>query len=447
MTTASAAPGPGASAAEQQRRPGFFRRLRHDTVPQMVAETISLTIGGLVFLMLGGVGVFAWLVIDSFELLTFGRRPSGSFFLELALLATLGLLLAWIFTAVSQDWAHVHRSRVASLVGHIHPQGLISAPARRHSWTAAPKLNLSDPEVRRRAGWTVVGVLLSPVMLAVVAIPFVVVPVGLLMPLGNLPGITAEGAYLLRGLLLFLLTLAPGLIRWVSRADVWVVSRMWGADDREQLQRRFEEMAESRDSAVSAADAERRRIERDLHDGAQQRLTALAMRLGMARQRHEIDPHKPVDPELISAAQGEVREALTEIRSIVRGLHPAVLEDRGLDAAVSGIASRVPHPVEVDIRIEDRPHAHIESVAYFVISEAVTNMVRHADASYGTVWARREADTVRLVITDDGEGGAVSALHSGLDGLEQRVRSVGGTMTIASPRGEGTRIEVELPCA
>lgn len=446
-TTASAASAAGTSAGEPRRRPGFLWQLRHETIPQMVAETISLTVGGLLFLLLGGVAVFAWLVIDNFELLAFGQRPSGSFFLELTLLATLGVLLVWAFTAVSQDWAHVHRSRVASLVGHIHPQALIPAPVRRHSWRTAPKLNLSDPEVRRKAGWTAVGVLLSPVVLTAVVVPFVVVPVGLLLPLENLPGITTEGTYLLRGLLLLLLTMAPGLIRWASRADVWVVSRMWGAGDREQLQRRVAEMTESRDSAVSAADAERRRIERDLHDGAQQRLTALAMRLGMARRQHEANPHKPVDPELISTAQGEVREALTEIRSIVRGLHPAVLEDRGLDAAVSGIASRAPHPVEVDIRVEDRPPAHIESVAYFVISEAVTNMVRHANAARGTVWARREAGILRLVVADDGDGGASPAHQSGLEGLEQRVRSVDGTMTISSPRGAGTRIEVELPCA
>lgn len=154
-----------------------------------------------------------------------------------------------------------------------------------------------------------------------------------------------------------------------------------------------------------------------------------------------------VAQEAMTYAQSEVETALQEIRDLVRGLHPAVLEDRGLDAAVSGLASRVPFPVTVEVDVPRRPPEEVEAVAYFVVSEAINNAIAHSRAEHGRITVNRTADTVVVEVDDDGIGGADERRGSGLVGLRRRVGSVDGTMEIRSTPGRGTRIRVELPCA
>jgi signal transduction histidine kinase len=205
-----------------------------------------------------------------------------------------------------------------------------------------------------------------------------------------------------------------------------------------------EHLTQTRAGVVDAADAERRRLERDLHDGTQQRLVSLAMNLGMARARAATTEEAQ---QAIAEAHEEAKAALTELRDLIRGLHPAVLEDRGLDAALSGVAARMPIPVRLTVDLPRRPAPVIEAVAYFVVSEALANIAKHAQASQAEVVVQRTGDRLHLIVSDDGVGGADPARGTGLAGLARRVSSVDGTFEIASPPGGPTLLTVDLPCA
>ncbi|WP_131738991.1 sensor histidine kinase [Actinomadura roseirufa] len=249
----------------------------------------------------------------------------------------------------------------------------------------------------------------------------------------------------LSGLGVLLLLAAPWVAAAVRRADARAAVTLLGPDRAAELERRVEDLAEKRASVVDAADLERRRIERDLHDGAQQRLVSLALNLGLARETLSGVPDEAM--QVIIEAHEEAKEALTELRNLIRGLHPAVLEDRGLDAALSGVAARVPLEVALRVEVEPRASSTVEAVAYFVVSEALTNVVKHARASAVEVTVLREGDTLRVVVTDDGVGGADPSGGTGLTGLARRVQSVDGTFRISSPAGGPTTVTVELPCA
>jgi signal transduction histidine kinase len=210
-----------------------------------------------------------------------------------------------------------------------------------------------------------------------------------------------------------------------------------------QLRARVEALQTSRDRAVDSAEAERRRIERDLHDGAQQRLVALAMDLGMARSKLETDPAAAT--ALVGEAHEEAKRALAELRDLARGIHPAVLADRGLDAAISALAARSPVPVGVDVATGRLP-GPVESTAYFVVAEALTNAAKHARAAEIGVRITRHRDLLVVEVIDDGAGGADPARGSGLRGLADRVAAVDGRLTVTSPPGGPTVIRAELPC-
>ncbi|MER7508047.1 sensor histidine kinase [Streptomyces lavendulae] len=245
-----------------------------------------------------------------------------------------------------------------------------------------------------------------------------------------------------------LLLAAPWAAAALARLDALAAAALLGPNRARELERRVEDLAESRAGVLDAADLERRRIERDLHDGAQQRLVSLAMNLGIARATLPDLP--PEARAVIDEAHREAKEAIEELSNLVRGLHPAVLEDRGLDAALSGIAARAPLPVELTVDIAVRPGPTIEAVAYFVVSETLANVAKHARArrcsvSIGRVTGAR-GDLLRITVTDDGVGGADPAGGSGLVGLRKRVGSVDGTILINSPLGGPTVVTVELPC-
>jgi signal transduction histidine kinase len=237
---------------------------------------------------------------------------------------------------------------------------------------------------------------------------------------------------------------APWVARSVAEADEVGARALLGPSRGEALELRVEALARSRAEVVAATDAERRRIERDLHDGAQRRLVSLAMQLGMARAGLANAP-EPVR-QVIEQAHDEATEALAELRQLVRGLHPAVLDDRGLDAALSGIAATAPLPVRLRVDVPGRCAPGVEAVAYFVVSEALTNVAKHAGASQAQVAVERVGDRLHVVVSDDGRGGASPEGGTGLQGLAQRAAAVDGTLTVQSPPGGPTTITVELPC-
>ena len=197
---------------------------------------------------------------------------------------------------------------------------------------------------------------------------------------------------------------------------------------------------------VEAADAERRRLERDLHDGAQQRLVALSLKLGMAKSRLAADGDDGV-AELVSDAHAESQAALAELRDLARGIHPAILTDRGLGPALEELASRSAVPTSVVAVPEGRLPAAVEATAYFVVAECLANVAKYGAANEATVAAREEGATLTVEVADDGRGGADPAKGSGLRGLADRAAALGGRLIVDSAEGDGTRVRAELPLA
>jgi signal transduction histidine kinase len=208
---------------------------------------------------------------------------------------------------------------------------------------------------------------------------------------------------------------------------------------------RLVQVQESRARLVTAADEERRRIERDIHDGAQQRLVAIGLQLRSA-QRMLGPAAGPEVERLLDATVDELQVAVNELRELARGVHPAILTEDGLGAALESLAARTPFPVDLET-FEERVPAPVEAAAYFVASEALANVSKHAQASRAHVLARRRNGTVEIVVEDDGVGGARPEQGSGLSGLTDRVEALGGKLRIESPPGRGTRIVGEIPCA
>ena len=205
-----------------------------------------------------------------------------------------------------------------------------------------------------------------------------------------------------------------------------------------------EELRASRALVLEAADAERRRIERDLHDGAQQRLVALALNLRLTRNRLESDPAGAA--ALLDGAVDELHGATAELRELARGIHPAILTDRGLAEALGALAARAPVPVRLPELAGDRLPGQVEAAIYFVVAESLTNMARHAGASEAEVRIERDADTIAVEVADDGAGGADPLAGSGLRGLSDRLATLDGELTVRSAPGEGTTVRAVIPC-
>ena len=205
----------------------------------------------------------------------------------------------------------------------------------------------------------------------------------------------------------------------------------------------LEDVRASRARIVEAGDAERRRVERDLHDGAQQRLVTLALALQMARTRATT-----ADPSLLATlerASAELDAALGELRELARGLHPSILVEEGLAAAIESLAERTPVPVELEV-VEERLPAPVEATAYFVVAEALANIVKYADATQVRITVERRDGVLTVEAADDGMGGADPAKGSGLRGLDDRVAAAGGRFSVTSPPRGGTTIRAEIPC-
>ena len=210
-----------------------------------------------------------------------------------------------------------------------------------------------------------------------------------------------------------------------------------------ELRARLEALRASRARLVEAGDAERRRLGRDLHDGAQQRLVALMIELQLARERFDSDPAG--SRELLDSAFANAQAAVGELRDLAAGIHPAVLSQRGLDAALESLASRAPIPVERESELEERLPIAVETAAYFVVAEALTNVAKYAQATHARVSVRREGEEAVVEIRDDGVGGAQESGGTGLRGLADRVGALDGTLEVDSPPGAGTVIRARFP--
>ena len=369
--------------------------------------------------------------------------------------ALVGVLVFGCLLRFDEYFGQLERLRLGLMLDARVP-GWPPATRGGYRWWIVPRWRT----LSSRATWGELGyaLLRFPLSLAGFVVIFGAWSVGLTfltLPLynGSLPrggavigSDVVTGAPAMVGSVLFgaaLLLAAPQLARGLAAVDVALAMRLLGP--RGDLAARVEELERSRERVVDAAEAERRRIERDLHDGAQQRLVALAMELGRAKEKFADD----VDAArvLVDQAHAEAKEALTELRNLVRGVHPPVLTARGLDAALSGLAALCPVPVSVRVDVPVRPRPAVEAVAYFVVAEALTNVAKHSGATAAKVWVERQGHpgTLTVVVSDDGVGGA-DPDGAGLTGLADRVNGIDGRLSVESPSGGPTIIAAELPC-
>jgi signal transduction histidine kinase len=247
-----------------------------------------------------------------------------------------------------------------------------------------------------------------------------------------------------------LLGVAGGLLSWLLVRPLTVAVgglARWllAPTERSALARRAEELAASRAETLDARAVELRRIERDLHDGAQARLVSLAMSLGLAEEAVRTDPETA--EQLLAEARSSAGTALSELRELVRGIHPPVLADRGLSGGLQALALQAAIPVQTRIGAIDRLPAPLESALYFVAAEALTNVAKHSRASHAVLRLDRDGPVLRLSVTDNGRGGADPAKGTGLAGIQRRITAFDGQISLSSPPGGPTVLVVEVPCA
>ncbi|GAA1706408.1 sensor histidine kinase [Fodinicola feengrottensis] len=303
-----------------------------------------------------------------------------------------------------------------------------------------------DPATWRDIGWLA----LQPL----VALALGLVPLALLISaysifdsaMGNGPAQDMLGLVLISALVAATWWLLPWLTAAQCAFSRWLLS----PSSRTELTERVSQLFASRADAVDAQSVELRRIERDLHDGAQARLVALAMDLGLAEKA--IDENPAIAKQLVSASRASAQQALADLRGLVRGIHPPVLADRGLAGAIEAAALLCPVPIRLDIIIPARPEPPVESALYFAAAEALTNLAKHSDATRGWIRLRYLDGALRLVIGDDGRGGAAlqpagTDDSGGLAGIGRRLAAFDGRLEVVSPVGGPTEVIMELPCA
>jgi signal transduction histidine kinase len=322
------------------------------------------------------------------------------------------------------------------------------------SWLRA---RYTDPQAWREAGYAWLLATVVPALCAaaigslllsgtLIASPFLVMaqqpgsaPVELAV--GQASTVGQAVPYLITGLVM--LPLVPYLVTLVAGADGAVARALLLGGSAEQLRAELTEVWRSRARLADAFEAERRRIERDLHDGAQQKLVSLTMQLGLARL--DVPPGSPAASS-ITAAHQQAKQLMAELRELIHGIQPQVLTDLGLPAALGELADSSPIPVAVDAPLDGRLPGQVENTAYFAVAEALTNIAKHSGATSATVTARQHGNVLGIDITDNGHGGADPGRGSGLTGLADRVAVTGGRMLLSSPPGGPTTLRVEIPC-
>ncbi|GAA3855780.1 sensor domain-containing protein [Saccharothrix violaceirubra] len=368
-------------------------------------------------------------------------------------LITIGVVLLPLITKVVRAYANRYRRLAGKVLGEEIP-----VPYRTPTSTgpvARVRAIATDPATWRDLAFLPVNAIVTVVCSLMPLVLWTSGVLGFLMPFlwaAGADGLeysaideTTPGNILLAPLLGTLyLSLAWWLTPVFGRLHAQVTRRLLGPTANSALAARVRVLADSRADTVDAQAAELRRIERDLHDGAQARLVALGMSLGMAEDLITRDPEAAA--RLLTEARQSSSQALSELRDLVRGIHPPVLADRGLDGALRALALASPLPVEVDIVLDGRPEAPVESAAYFAVAETLTNAAKHSGAAGAWLRVRHEDDRLTLMIGDDGRGGAVATENGGLRGIERRLAAFDGTLGIASPAGGPTIVTMELPC-
>ena len=330
-----------------------------------------------------------------------------------------------------------------------------AAAAGPGSWLRA---RYADPAAWRETGYacllaTVVPALCVAVLAAVLLSGTLIVSPFLVMaqqPGGGAPVQLAVGQastvgqavpYMIAGIVM--LPLLPYLMTLVAGTDAAVARALLAGGSAERLRAELTEVSRSRARLADAFEAERRRIERDLHDGAQQKLVSLTMQLGLARL--DLPPGSPA-AGTVAAAHDQAKQLMAELRELIHGIQPQVLTDLGLPAALEELADQCPVPVTVDARLDGRLPGHVENTAYFAAAEALTNIAKHSGATSATVTARLHDGVLAVKISDNGHGGADTGRGTGLTGLADRVAVAGGRMLLSSPPGGPTILRAEVPC-
>jgi signal transduction histidine kinase len=346
------------------------------------------------------------------------------------------LLLAGSAVEAAAILTEFDRSRVWHLTGsriaaEPWPQTARGTPLRQRQreW-------LESPVARRAAGYQLARLPAIMATQLVVALALAIVVIGLTN--GD------PGDALTRPAGIACIFGWPVAVRLGSALDVALARALLGPSRTGQLSAEVQHLGAARASAVESADSERRRIERDLHDGLQPRLVSLALELGLARSRFERDPQYA--RALLDKAHEEAKIAIQDLRGLVRGIHPSVLDERGLDAALSALVASCAVPVRVDVSLITRPGRAQEAVAYFVAAEAITNVTKHSSASAASVTITDDGTLLRVLVEDDGKGGAVIEPGGGLAGLAARVAAIDGTLTVTSPSGGPTLVAAVIPC-
>jgi signal transduction histidine kinase len=311
---------------------------------------------------------------------------------------------------------------------------------RRFRWV------LVDPATWRDLLWSLAGV---PVGVALGLLPAFLVGMGgwtlgvdVGTVLGGVNGLAPHG-FLLQVFLLSFLPLAVYGGPWILKAHAQIAASLL-APTRAEMAARVSQLTESRTTAVDTSAAELRRIERDLHDGAQARLVAVGMNIGFAEQVVKDDPELALS--LLAEARASSGEALSELRALVRGIHPPVLAERGLGGAVAALAMSLPLPVDVHINLPGRGSEPVESAAYFAIAETLANVVKHSNATRAWVQLEYEDGRMVVIVGDNGTGGAAPRDGGGLRGIERRLSAFDGMVAVTSPIGGPTQVTMELPC-
>jgi signal transduction histidine kinase len=376
--------------------------------------------------------------------------------ITLVLLTTpVSALLTLPVVAVVDRWiADIERRRATAMLGEpiaaeyrvlpprTPPAGLRGLPRR---WGRAITRSFTDSATYRDALWVVVHTAIGPALagltialwiwiLSVVTLPLW----WRLRPVAS-DDLVLRGAALVPIAVIMLLWMLPALAVGQARIAAGLLAPPVGR----RLAARVTELARSRAEALEAHSAELRRIERDLHDGAQARIVSVALLLGVVERRLDTDPEAVAS--LVRQAREGAETALIDLRGLVRGMYPPVLADRGLAGAIGALVTRGPVPVAVDIGSGRLPAA-VEAAAYFTIAEALTNVGRHSGAAGAAVRLRRQGQVVVIEVWDDGIGGADERRGSGLQGIRRRVQAFDGRLEVDSPRGGPTNLRVELPC-
>lgn len=373
----------------------------------------------------------------------------------LAILFIIGAPVAWFTFSAASALGSMERSRAAALLD-LNMGSPHTPPSATSRWGRLRERVTSASRWRE----VIYLALVLPVLSAFGAVVLSLWSASLLLMalptfVARLPGHSADFGFmrvhpgheafvaLALGAVGFFL-IVPQLTMAIAALDRVVLRWFLGPHRGSDLARRVEELEFSRGAAVDSAEAERHRIERDLHDGAQQRLVALAMDLGRAKERFDSDPVRA--RQLVDDAHEEAKAALVELRDLARGIHPAILTDRGLDAALSAVVARCPVPVSLSVDLPVRPPAPVESAAYFVVAEALTNVAKHAKATKVQVAVALRNNRLIVEVSDNGVGGATLSPGGGLAGLANRVSALGGWLRVISPPNGPTSVMVDLPC-